>query len=209
MRVTSTRDVSLEDLRNLSDTLGPEFNLEINESQVSGPADLPLVRRISPPHPSWVAFFSDADAWIKLVGGLYLAGLVQEAGKDTWRNRAKIWSGTVAAGHRIKKLAAELGRLRARLPQKTRIQLGLPVPADYGTRIELVGSDVDELALQLALFVDYLPALVQAMRKECLDQSGGIQLRLLPDASLEVSWQDSSKKRQTRVFPFEPCPLPK
>jgi len=124
---------------------------------------------------------------------------VKEAGKDTWKNRAKIWSATVTAVHRVNQFATALGRLRSRLRSKTRIEVGLPVPnGDDGTRLELEGSDVDELALQLALFVHHLPTLLDLMRKEKFDRSSvasGIQLKLLSDASLQVSWQDPYPNR--------------
>ena len=62
---------------------------------------------------------------------------------------------------------------------------------------------MDELAVQLAVFVHYLPALVALIRKEGLTRgtvATGIQLFMLPDLSLKVSWQDGSLKWQTRVL---------
>ena len=145
----------------------------------------------------------------QIVWGLYLAEIVKEAGKDTWKNRAKIWSATVTAVHRVNQFATALGRLRSRLRSKTRIEVGLPVPnGNDGTRLELEGSDVDELALQLALFVHHLPTLLDLMRKEKFDRSSvasGIQLKLLSDASLQVSWQDHGAfQKGTRVLSFTP-----
>jgi len=197
MRVKSTNDISLEDLRKLGTELGPDFEIVVDESQrfyKSGDA------------PSWVRFFADADWWIKLLAayaGLYIAEIVKEAGKDTWKNRSRILSAGIAAGDRVKQFAVALGHLRNRLAQKTRIEIGLPFPDDYdGTSLELVGTSVDELAVQVAVFLHHLPALLDLMRSEGLSRSTvatGLQLLLLPDLSLEVSWQDSSLKKQTRV----------
>jgi hypothetical protein len=84
----------------------------------------------------------------------------------------------------------------------------LPIPDDYFcTRVELTGTDADDLAVQIALFVHHLPALVELMRDEELDRrnvAGGILLTLLPDASLHVRWQDNDALREhTRTVPFK------
>lgn len=111
---------------------------------------------------------------------------------------------TAAAGNRVKQFAIALASLRNVLASKTVIEIGLPFPDDYdGACLEIVGTDVDELAVQLAVFAHYLPTLVGLIRKEGLSRgtvATGIQLVMLPDLSLEVSWQDGSLKKQTRVL---------
>jgi len=196
MRAYSTADVPLDELRNLSTELCPDFQIQIDERQMFYKGGLP---------PSWLAFLADADWLMKLLevyAGLYVAEIVKEAGKDTWKNRKKIVS---AAGDRIRQFAVMVGTLRARLSAATRIEIGFPIPDDHdGTRLELVGSDVDDLAFQIAIFVHYLPALLELIRHEKLDRRRvaiGIQLQILGDASLEVSWQDNdSLKKQVRVL---------
>ncbi|HEX6284826.1 MAG TPA: hypothetical protein VFZ71_08125, partial [Pyrinomonadaceae bacterium] len=138
---------------------------------------------------------------------LYVAEIVKEAGKDTWKHRAKALSAAVAAANLIKRFGTALASLRRRLPSRTRIEIALPIPDDYFcTRVELIGTDADDLAIQTALFVHHLPALVELMRDEQLDRrnvAGGISLTLLPDASLHVRWQDSDTLREhTRTVPF-------
>jgi hypothetical protein len=201
MRALSTGDIPLDDLRDLTTQLGPDFGMEIDKRQV-------VFKSIDPP--SWVVFFAEADWWIKVLlasAGLYFAEIVKEAGKDTWKNRAKILSAAAATGDRVRQLAVALASFRRRLAERTRISIGLPTPNDYdGTRFELVGADVDELVVQLAAFVHYLPALAVLMREERLDRvrvATGIRLRMRADFSLEVSWQDSSLKKQTRVLTFD------
>lgn len=199
MRVTWTKDLPLDNLRNLSTELGIDFEIEIDET--------PRIYKGGTVIPSWVRFFAEADWWIKGLGAyaaIYVATIVQEAAKDTWKNRSKIISAAAGAGDRVKQFAAALASLRKRLAPKTHIEIALPFPDDYdGTILEVVGSDVDELAVQLAVFVHYLPALVALIRKEGLTRgtvATGIQLFMLPDLSLKVSWQDASLKRQTRVL---------
>jgi hypothetical protein len=198
MRVYSTSDIPLEDLHKLSDDLGPDFELQVDESQMFYKGGVP---------PSWVVFFATPDWLIKaleLYAGLYVAEIVKEAGKDTWKNRKKI---TSAAGDRIRQFAVALGKLRTRLSLGTRVQIGLPLPDDHdGTRLELVGTDVDDLAFQIAVFVHHLPALMSLIKQENLGRgrvAAGIHLQILADASLEVWWQDNtSLEKQVRLLPL-------
>ena len=196
MRAYSTSDISLEELRELSSELGPDFQVQIDERQMFYKGGVP---------PSRVAFFANPDWLIQMLElsvGLYVAEIIKEAGKDTWKNRKKIVS---AAGDRIRQFAVALGNLRTRLSSRTRIEIGLPVPDDHdGTRLELVGSDADELAFEIALFVHHLPALIELIQQEELGRgrvAAGIHLQILADASLEVWWQDNdSLEKQVRVL---------
>jgi hypothetical protein len=68
MRVKRTKDVSLEDLRNLNTELGVTFEIQIDET--------PRLYKGGSVLPSWVRFFAEADWWIKLFGAyaaLYVA----------------------------------------------------------------------------------------------------------------------------------------
>jgi hypothetical protein len=91
------------------------------------------------------------------------------------------------------------------------VQIGSPVPDDHdGTRLELVGSDADELAFEIALFVHSFPAVMELIQRETLDRSrvaAGIHLQILADASLEVWWQGhDSLKKHVRVLPLRDVP---
>jgi hypothetical protein len=198
MRVTWTKDVSLEDLRKLGAELGSDFAMEID--------GMPRSYKSAAP-PSWVRFYAENDWWIKGLGAyaaIYVAELVREAAKDTWKNRRKIVSAAVVAGGRVRQLAVALASLRKRLAPDTRIEIALPFPDDFdGTILELVGTDADELAVECAVFVHYLPALMNLIREEGLSRGSvatGIQLVMLDDLSLEVSWQDGSLQKRTRVL---------
>lgn len=203
MRAQSTADISLEILRAVGEELGTDFHLEIDERQI-------FLKSAEPP--SWVTFIAEADWWVKAMAAyaaLYIAEIVKEAAKDTWRNRVKVISSTVAAANVIKRFGAALGNLRKRLPSRTRLEVALPIPNDYFcTRVELLGTDPDDLAVQTALFVHHLPALAALMQDEQLDSrnvAAGISLKLLPDGSLYVRWQDNDKLREhTRTIPFRP-----
>ena len=202
MRARSTSDISLTTLQAVSAELSGDFQLEVDESQI-------FLRSAEPP--SWVTFIAEADWWVNAMAAyaaLYIAEIVKEAGKDSWKNRAKVVSVAIAGVNLIKRFASSLGNLKKRLPSRTRIEIALPIPDDYFcTRVELIGTDADDLAVQVALFVHHLPALVALMREQALDRrnvAGGISLKLLPDGSLHIRWQDNDELREhSKTIPFK------
>ena len=202
MRALSTSDVPLESLRELSLDLSPDLELEVDERQIE-------LRAVEPP--SWVTFLANGDWWLKAFAAysaLYVAEIVKEAAKGTWKNRGKALTAVRAATTGIKKLAAGIAKLRQRLSPRTRIAMGLPIPDDYfATSLDLLGSDPDDLAFQIALFVHHLPGLTTLIESEGLQQGrvlGAMRLKLQQDASLEVSWMDKDSFTQHRkVLPLE------
>lgn len=189
MKIVSTSDVSLDDLRTLAEEVRPDLTVGIDTSQI-------FLRSADPP--SLVALLGEADWWVKAMAGfaaLYVAELVKEAAKDSWRNRRKALVVAKAAGDQIRRLAVAIASLRHRLAERTTIAVGLPVPNEFfATRLVLEGDDPDELALQLALFVHHLPALSDLITANALgegrDASTGLLLRLREDGALLVSWHD-------------------
>jgi len=188
MRIISTADVSLDSVRDLASDLGNELPTEVDESQI--------FRRSTEP-PSWVALLADADMWVKLLGAyaaLFVAEVVKEAAKDTWRNRGKAVAGAILVRGQLRRLASAIAALRKRLSQRTSIGVGLPVPNDYfSTRLALEGDDPDLLCAQLALFVHHLPAISALVEEHRLAEGGaatGLFLALQDDGSILVSWHD-------------------
>lgn len=202
MKAVSTGDIDLSVLRETAEELGPEIELEVSDRQI-------FLKSAEPP--SWVTFLADADWWVQAgaaYAALYVAEIIKEAAKESWKNRAKVIStGVAATGNLMQKFASSLAALRERLGPRTRLEVGLPFPEEYwSTRLEISGSDVAEIALQLALFVHHIPALQALISKQGLDSSSvaaGLRLNLLSDGSLEVSWQDGQTlHRQQRVIPL-------
>lgn len=202
MKAISTSDVDLAILRETSEQLAPDIALQVDDRQI-------YLKSAEPP--SWITFLAQADWWVQAFAAyaaLYVAEIVKEAAKESWENRAKAISGVVAAGNQIRRLAAVIVNLYERLQPRTRIEVGLPFPEEYwSTRLEISGTDPDEMALQLALFVHHLPALQNLISCQNLNSdsvAGTINLRLLSDGSLEVSWQDGvSLKPQQLVIPLD------
>jgi hypothetical protein len=187
LTVHSTGDVSLDLLRGLASELEPDIRLHVEERQH-------FFRSIEPP--SYISFLADASWWIKVFGGmaaLYVAELVREAAKETWKSRAKIASKMQEVSTRpLRGFAKALSKTRVQLKPHARIKIGLPVPDDFfAAQLLLEGPEQDLVEAQIALFVYHLPALIKLIKSERLDSGGAfgaIQLQLLEDGSLEVRW---------------------
>ena len=185
----STGDIPLALLDDFREELAPDVELHVEESQA-------FFRSVEPP--SWIALLAEGSWWIKAMGAyaaLFVAELVREAGKDTWKNRAEIAKRSASALGKIAVLARRLFALTPRLPTRTTISVGLPFPDEhFATELELTGRDEYEVAAEIALFVRYLPVLEQLLEAESFTRdsiAAGIQLQLQADLSLEVTWIDA------------------
>lgn len=201
MRALSTDDVPLEPLSEFSNELGPEFGFEIEEGRV-------VLCSVQPP--SWVHLIADSSWWVGLfsaAAALYVAEIVKEAAKESWKNRAKVVAVVAGSANKVKLFAEKLVRLKRKLPERTEVVLALPVPNDYfGVRLTLSADDADLLAVQIALFVTHMPALAEVIRNEKLDGSrvaNGLFLELLENGDLGVVWFNRpSLEREALVIPL-------
>jgi hypothetical protein len=201
MKVISTEDVSLDVLTDLVPELSPEIGLEVSRFQH-------CIRSFEPP--SWVVFLAQCEWWVHLLtgaGAVYGVEFVKEAAKDTYKHRDKIVeilrSGSAAG---LRKLAAGLTKLRERLPERTRINIGIPVPDEgFPSTFELVGLTLEDVELQIKIFAIHQPAVSSLIESERLDQGrlcGCLQFALLDDGSLQVSWRDADMNAMARVLPL-------
>lgn len=187
MKALATSDIDPALLRTLRADLSPELELTIDERTVS-------LKSAEPP--SWIQFFAEAPWWIQALGAyaaVYVAELVKEAGRETWKQKAQLAHRTVDASNRMVKVARSVLRLRASLPERTKLVLGLPIPDDYfGVRFELVGRDEEILAAEISLFVRYVPAIEKLIQTEELrgKVTGAIILLIQEDLSLKVTWMN-------------------
>lgn len=200
----STSDVSLATLEDFNAELPTELRGEIVSSQI-------YLRSADPP--SWVTFLADADWWIKALAAwvaLYVAEIAKEAGKDTWKNRGRL----LAAGRRLgaratSAFARSISRLAGRLEARTELWIGVPVP-DYffSTTIRLDGQDPHDVTLTLAAFILHLPALIELINEQNLQDNAasGVLLVIRDDMSLEVSWANAETLRPERAVLQLPDP---
>lgn len=203
MNIVSTGDIRLDLLRDFASDLGSELPAEVSESQIQMRAA---------EAPSWIALLADADVWVKVLGAsaaLFVAEIVKEVAKETWRNRAKAVAAGSAALGRISKLVSSIVRLEHRLSGFTTVAIGLPIPNDYfSTKLPLDTGDPAILQGQIALFIHHLPAVVLLIKQNGLGdgQAGtGIFLELQDDGSMLVSWHDRNTLEIRRVvLPLTP-----
>lgn len=158
--------------------------------------------------PSWIRLVADADLWAQaLTAGcaLYIAELIKEAAKETWKSRAKIVAGAVGAGGRIHALAAKIIRFKSLAPKRVEVVLALPTPHKYfGAQLQISTADPYVLELELALFVHYLPAvaaLIETNERDGNKAATGYFLELDPSGALRISWFDREtlKKMETVI----------
>ena len=136
---------------------------------------------------------------------LYVAELIKESAKETWKNRAKVVAAFVGVTNKARMFAEKIIKLRQRLPERTAVVLALPVPHYYrGSTLALSARDADTLTVEIALFIHHLPALGKLMREEDLEGSRaatGLFLSLLDNGDLKISWVDcDSMEIQSRVI---------
>jgi len=188
MKAIATWDVPEEALRQFRDELRPDFDLDI---------DCGRVALLSMEPPSWIHFIAQADWWIQglaAYSALYIAEIVKEAAKDTWKARAKIITTTVGVGNKIRRLAESFMSLRSRLSNRTDLVIGLSTPDEhFGTQITLAAVDTDELSAEIALFIHYIPAVLALIDAEGLidrKPATGVFLTLLSTGALQIVWFD-------------------
>jgi len=200
MIVKSTDDVPIAILRELSRELEPDIKVSVDDRQIG-------LRSVDPP--SWITFLAETDWWLKALAAysaIYIAELVKEGAKETWKNRSKISSGLKTAGNKIWKLSSEIARLKSRMAKRTKLQIGTPEQNQFSCSLEFFGSDAEMLAVQIALFIHHLPAVRDIFSTETQSEKrilGSVLLILLDDSSLEVSWIDAKTFfRERRILPL-------
>ena len=104
MKALATSDIDPNLLEALRAELAPDIELAIDERSIA-------MRSVEPP--SWIQFFAEAPWWAQALGAyaaVYVAELVKEAGKETWKQRANLASRSVSAANGVVKLARSLLR---------------------------------------------------------------------------------------------------
>jgi hypothetical protein len=163
-----------------------------------------------PSPPAWINLIADAPWWVKGFGAyaaLYVAELVKEAAKDTWKHKGKIVAGMVGVGNRVSRLASSLFTARSSSRRNTDLSIGLPIPdEDYTTLLRLSSDEPDDLALEIALFVHHLPALIQLLQAEGVRTGATVRwvsTELLDDGSLRARWlQNEPLQHREAILPL-------
>ena len=163
--------------------------------------------------PSWVRLIAELSWWQQTLGAmgtLYVAELVKEAAKETWKSRASVLAATVKAVGTLKGLAAAIYRLKLQISSRTKVVVGIPEPQEYfGAHFDLSLESQSQTEVELALFVHYLPAvsrLIADHRASGERAAAGYFLELQDSGSLLVWWQDSETlKRYEMLISLTAC----
>jgi hypothetical protein len=165
---------------------------------------------------AFVTFLAQCEWWVQLCAAyaaLYFAEIAKEAGKETWKNRDKVLESLKSGGPTgVKKLAACIAKLRERMPKRTRINIGIPVPDDrFPSTFELVGVAPEDLEVEIVVFAMHQQAVSSLVESEGLVQErllGALRFEIFDDGSLQVSWTDSNTmERITKILALDPIPF--
>ncbi|WP_460145649.1 hypothetical protein [Pseudomonas sp. S2_A02] len=189
MKILRTTDIPDDAIEAFKAELSEDFAVEVDSS-------LYEFKSVDPP--SWIKLVGDLSWWqqgLMAYAALYVAEIVKESAKDSWRGRAKAISAVVAAGTKIKRLVGAIGQLGRKLKSKTEIVLFIPIPNEYfGTSLRLSKADAELSEIEIALFIYHLPqlsALITSHSSSDVHPSTGYFLKLRDDAGMEVLWYDS------------------
>ena len=194
--IQSTGDIPLETLESVfGDSIAAEVT-EIDERQYFFK---------SMDAPSWVQLLANVETWQALLGGglsLYAAGFLAEAGKDTWKNRARI-SKTIRGGSRmLLQLATRVVTLQNLIGRETRIEIGIPIADDhYSALLPISIGSAEEVELQLARFSAHAAALSEMLNRSDVKPLGWVILSLAENGDLLVEWSDvETMERQAETL---------
>ncbi|MFZ6769779.1 hypothetical protein ACO0LM_22225 [Undibacterium sp. Di26W] len=201
MKVHSTSDIFLDNLKEPASALPSEWNVEVVDEQMFFK---------SMDVPSWVSIVAEAPWWVQFLAAsasVYFSGIISEAGKDTWKNRENIAKTIRQTPSAIARLAEFIVIAQSVGNSKTFVILAIPFPNEHSSvSLKLEYSSALELEFLIALFVRHIPELEALWKKENIfpnDIVSGMQLEFGDDCSLLVSWMDrQSLSRHERVLCF-------
>jgi hypothetical protein len=157
--------------------------------------------------PSWVRLVAELAWWqqaLAAAAALYVAELVKEAAKETWKSRAKVIAATVNAARGLKHLAGAVCRLKSSLSSRTEVIVSIPEPHEYfGAQLRLNLEDQSLAEVELALFVHYLPAvsaLIAEHKTKGVRAATGYFLELQDSANLLVWWFDGETLKRNEAL---------
>jgi len=198
MRIESSSDISVYELRTLVEILPSEWQTEVSEEQY-------FMKSMEVP--SWITLAAHAPWWIQCLGGaasVYVTGIISEAGKDTWRNRKEIVQAAGKVIAPIERLASFISSSIASASPKNFAVLAIPLGQGFhNVHLKLDYQSQDELEFQIAMFVHHVPAIEALIKAENLNDSnavGGVFLEFgANDYSLLASWLDRASLERREV----------
>ncbi|WP_115572059.1 hypothetical protein [Xanthomonas campestris] len=186
MKLQRTSDISQSQIDDLHRDLRPYVNVEIDQR---------IVGYKSTDAPSWIRLIGDLTWWqqaLSAYAALYVAELVKEAAKESWRSRSKFITAVLSGTNSLRAIARALKASAETHNPRTEIVLFLPEPdAYFGTGLRLFTESPDAIEVQLALFVHHLQGVKEIVdRNSALnsDPATGYFLQIQDDGSMTVEW---------------------
>ena len=197
MHIIATADVPDSALISFTREMAHDFEVQLPSGRV-------VLLSFEPP--SWINLVAKPEWWqlgLTAIAAVYVAELTKEAAKATWKGLARIASTAAGRATKLSRMAAGLVKLKGQLAQHTEIVISLPQPNEYfGCKLALSFSNLEEVEMQLALFVHHIPdltMLIQRHEAEGVRAATGYFLYLLDDGSLHAAWVDSESLQNFEV----------
>ena len=202
MKLQRTSDISQAQIDDLYRDFRPFVHVEI---------DPRVAEYKSTDAPSWIKLAAELSWWqqaLSAYAALYIAELVKEAAKESWRSRSKFIASIFSGTHSLRAIARAIKASADTYEPRTEIVLFIPEPDSYfGTRLRLFSDSSEELEVQLALFVHYLPRIRAIFDQNCAVKSNpatGYFLRITDESNMVVEWfHPSTLKKQSVTLPLE------
>lgn len=186
MKIQHTSDVPKAQIDDLYRDLRPYVRVEIDKG---------IVGYKSTDAPSWIRLIGDLPWWqqaFSAYAALYVAELVKEAAKESWRSRSKVVSAIFSTTNSLRAIARAIKVSADTYETRTEVVLFLPEPDSYfGTGLRLLTDSSDELEVQLALFVHHLAGIREIIdRNSALnsDPATGYFLQISDSGDMCVEW---------------------
>ena len=198
MKIFITKDIPQE----IVNDLRKEF--DIKEEPV-------LVEYKSGTDPSLIQIIAEIIEWLaifKEAATVFLIELSKEEAKDFYKNKDKIFKALkLAIVSPLKRISRVLSKVKKKLPDKTNIIIGIPIPNYYlGTILSIDSKQEEEIAWAVANFIvriESISEFIKEISSSELKPLGPLNLILLEDGNIKLTWMDQQNmNNHEKVFYF-------
>lgn len=191
--------VSLSILEAVQSSMAPDVLLAIGNERESHRAD---------PGYEWISFVASSEWWraaFATYAAVYVAEIVKEAAKGTWRSRARVAGLATRLGSNLIRLARLLVGAVGQAPANTKLRLRATQGDDYIFVLESDARSENELTAEILLLTYFLPQVSQWITSTFEGQRpSAFAIRLTPEAGIAIRWFDASTDRfVTQEFSLE------
>jgi len=160
---------------------------------------------------SLIQIIAEIIEWLdilKVAATVFLIELSKQAAKDFYKNKDKIFKALkLAIVSPLKRISRVLSKVKKKLPDKTKIIIGIPIPNDYlGTILSIDSKQEEEIAWAVANFIvriESISEFIKEISSSELKPLGPLNLILLEDGNIKLTWMDQQNMNiHEKVFYF-------